>query len=229
MEPIAGVGVEKVTDRTEGFPMIRRLLIPLLGSGLLLAGTATGVLAKCEGPNPPPQCSDVVASMNIGGSAGTFTADTQKSVVVSVSQGELPFDAAGVAITFSHLGDTKVYRVQTTSTGQPGMWRADVTLPTSGIWTVVAAIVTVDGNAYSAPMETIQVAKAPQAPPATTPTPPASPTPPVLPIALLLAGLAAAALLATGMRERSRRRTAGAGAAMGAATARANAANTDRT
>ena len=204
--------------------MIRRLLIPLLGSGLLLAGTATGALAKCEGPNPPPQCSEVVASMNIGGSVGSFTADTQKSVVVSVSQGELPFDAAGVAITFSHLGDSKVMRVQATSTGQPGMWRADVTLPTNGIWTVVAAIVTKDGNAYSAPMDTIQVAKAPKAPP-TASTPPVTPTPPVLPIALLVAGLAAAALLATGMRERSRRRSIG---ATGAATARASAANSDR-
>jgi hypothetical protein len=104
------------------------------------------------------------------------------------------------------------------------MWRADVTLPTSGIWTVVAAIVTRDGNAYSAPMETVQVAKAPQAPP-TASTPPVSPTPPVLPIALLLAGLAAAALLATGMRVRSRRRTVG---AAGASTARASATNSDR-
>ena len=32
--------------------MIRRLLIPLLGSGLLLAAGASTVLGKCEGPNP---------------------------------------------------------------------------------------------------------------------------------------------------------------------------------
>ena len=205
--------------------MIRRLLIPLLGSGLLVAGTATGVLAKCEGPNPPPQCSEVVATMSgPDGTFGTFTSGTTRSVDVSVSQGELPFDAAGVAITFTHLGDSKVLRVQAASTGQPGMWRADVTLPNSGIWTVVAAIVTKDGNAYSAPMETIQVAKAPKAPP-TASTPPVSPTPPVLPIALLVAGLAAAALLATGMRERSRRRAIG---ATGAATATASPANSDR-
>ena len=57
--------------------MIRRLLIPLIGSGLLLAAGAGTALGKCEGPNPPSFCPDVVAELHVApfgvGHAGTAT------------------------------------------------------------------------------------------------------------------------------------------------------------
>jgi hypothetical protein len=205
--------------------MIRRLLIPLFGSGLLLAAGASTVLGKCDGPNPPADiCSGIVANMDIGG-IGTFTpgtpttvkgfvAGTAMSVNVSISQGERPFETVGMALNFTSAVDGTRIRVQATASGQPGLWHADVTLPSGGAWMVVAAVVEANGSASNVGINTVQVAKAPQAPPATptTPTPPVSPATPALPIAMLVAGLGAAALLASGMRDRARRRGVGAAA-----------------
>ena len=73
--------------------MLRRLLVPLLGSTLLLAAGATTALGKCEGPNPPTFCSEVVASLDGGGTATAFRAGDPTDVNVVVSQGEQPFEA----------------------------------------------------------------------------------------------------------------------------------------
>jgi hypothetical protein len=192
--------------------MIRRLLIPLLGSGLLLAAGAGSALGKCEGANPPPDlCSAIVADLSVGGPIGTFQAGTATSISVVVSQGEQPFDAAGVALTFTSIAGGPAIREQALPTEDQGVWRADVTLPGSGAWMVAAAVVDRNGSAFDVGINTVQVAEAPKAPPAppTTPTPPVSPTTPALPIAMLVAGLGAMALLANGIRDRARRRGVG--------------------
>ena len=72
--------------------MIRRLLVPLLGAGLLLAMTAGSAFAKCEGPNPPEFCKTVAVSLNVGG-GGVFHAGTVESVTIDVSLSEQPYEA----------------------------------------------------------------------------------------------------------------------------------------
>lgn len=207
-------------------PMIRRLLIPLLGSGLLLAATAVSALAKCEGDPQPEFCNQVIVDINVGGVGGIFHAGTQESVDVSVSLAERPFDAESVALIFGRVSDGTTVRAEATATDQPGLWRTDVLLPNGGSWTVVAEVVTPDGELTRFPMETMQVASPPNLPPSTTPvTPPVTPTTPALPIALLAAGIAAAVLGGFVLRDRARRRTAGAPAPSGAA---ASAASADR-
>jgi hypothetical protein len=192
--------------------MIRRLLIPLLGSGLLLAGTAGSAFAKCEGPNPPDFCSEVVVSFS--DSLGSFQAGTPQTVVFSVSQGEQPFAAMGVVLQFVNAGDGSRIDVPATATTQAGLWRAVVNLPATGIWDTFAQVVTNTGADYRLTGERIRVAQPPAAPPVAKPVtvPPVTPTTPMLPIALVLAGLAAAALAGVVIRDRTRRRTAGAAA-----------------
>ena len=202
--------------------MIRRFVLPLLGSGLLLAGTATGVLAKCEGPNPPAFCSEVVANIDVGtlgtytagtgmpGTADHFAAGVEKSVNVFVSKGEQPYDAVSVMLSFISYPDGTLVRAQAKPTAQPGQWRADVTLPADGTWRVDAYVTDRNGLTLTLPIDTLQVWKAPAAPPSggtpTTPAPPIAPTRPALPIALLVAGLAAAGMVAARLRDRARRR-----------------------
>ena len=201
--------------------MIRRILLPLLGSGLLLAATAGSAFAKCEGPNPPDFCKSVAVSLNIGGGGGVLQAGLRETVTVDVSLAEQPIEATSVVLTFARVADGSVVTVPATASVRTGLWTAEVLLPNGGSWTVVADVVTPDGTARSMSLDTIQVAKPPTLPPSTTPItpPPTTPIPPILPIALGLAGLAAVALLGQSIRDRSRRRTAGATAAVGTASA----------
>jgi hypothetical protein len=185
--------------------MIHRLLIPLLGAGLLLAATAGSAFAKCEGTDPRPEfCSDVIVDLKVSG-GGIFHAGTEEAVAINVSMGEQPFDALGVVLTFARVADGTAVRVPATASPVAGQWTADVLLPDGGSWTVVAQVVTADGAEYRIPMQVVQVAAPPDLPPATPATPPVTPTTPALPIALLLAGLAAAALAGLAIRGRSRR------------------------
>lgn len=196
--------------------MIRRLLIPLLGSGLLLAATASSAFAKCEGPNPPEFCKSVAVNLGIGGGEGQLRAGTLETVPISVTLGEQPYDATDVVLTFARVADGTAVRIAATASPVAGMWTADVNLPNGGTWTVVANVVAADGTATLSKLGTIQVGKPPALPPSATPVtpPPLAPALPALPIALLLGGIALAAIAGQLVRDRSRRRPAGvAGAA----------------
>lgn len=203
--------------------MIRRLLIPLLGSGLLLAATAGSALAKCEGPEPPEFCKDVVVNLNIGGGGGTLQAGIRENVAIDVSLGEQPYDATSVVLTFARVADGDAVVVPATASVRPGLWTAEVLLPDGGSWTVVAQVIAPDGTETMVPYNTIQVAKAPDLPPVNSPvtpppTTPATPISPILPIGLGLAALAAAGLGGQAIRERSKRReAAGVAASVGSA------------
>lgn len=200
--------------------MIRRLLIPLLGAGLLLAATAGSAFAKCEGDDPPEFCKDVIVNLNIGGGGGTLQAGIRETVTIDVSLGEQPYEATSVVLTFARVADGDALVVPATASVRPGLWTADVLLNDGGSWTVVAQVIAPDGTETMVPYNTIQVAKAPDLPPVNAPVtpPPAPPASPILPIALALGGLAAAALLGQAMRGRSKRRAAaGASASMGSA------------
>ncbi|MEP7041180.1 MAG: hypothetical protein ABI864_06350 [Chloroflexota bacterium] len=192
-------------------PMIRRILIPLLGSGLLLAATAGSAFAKCEGPNPPEFCKSVAVSLNIGGGEGTLQAGTRETVAIDVSLSEQPYEATNVVLTFARVADGTVVTVPATASVRSGLWTAEVLLPNGGSWTVVADVVTPDGTASSMSLDTIQVSKPPALPPSATPItpPPVPPISPILPIGLGLAGLTAVALLGLGIRDRIHRRAAG--------------------
>ncbi len=184
--------------------MIRRLLIPLLGSGLLLAATAGSAFAKCEGPNPPEFCKSVAVNLNIGGGGGTLRAGLRETVTIDVSLSEQPYDATSVVLTFARVANGDAVVVPATASVRPGLWTADILLPDGGSWTVVAQVVSTDGMETTMPLQTIQVRKPPAAPPVTTPVTP--PAPPILPIALGLVGITAAGLLGLEMRNRVRRR-----------------------
>jgi hypothetical protein len=191
----------------------RRLFIPLLASGLLLAAGAGSALAKCEGPNPPEFCSQVVAQLSVLTTTGTFQAGTETAVDISVSRGEQPYQAQKVWLTFTRWADDSMVTSFATATIQPGLWRANVNLPGDGSWTVVANVVDAQGAAVRQSLEAVQVAaplaEPPAQPPVSTPTPPAPPSVPLLPIGLALAALAAAGAAAVGLRQRTRRGTAG--------------------
>jgi hypothetical protein len=189
--------------------MIRRTLVPLIASGLLLAATAGSALAKCEGPNPPAFCSEVVASVsNGGGSYLRLTAGEATTVDVAVTQGEQPFAAESVVLVFHRVAGGDAIEIPAQG-GAGGIWHAEVTLPEGGSWTVVAEL-GVDGMTQRMTYEPFRVAAAPQAPdgPVATPATPISPAPPVLPIALAIAAVAVAAgaLTAAALRGRARRR-----------------------
>jgi hypothetical protein len=224
-----------ISTQWEITPMIRRLLVPLLASGLLLAATAGSAFAKCEeGADPQPDfCSQVQVSLNVGGGPGAYQAGTPTSFAVFqagtnesfnlyVSLGEQPLDAMAVALTFVKNGETRV-RVQAAPTSQPGEWTGEVQLPEDGFWAVTAQVVDANGAASLVTMQPIRVSQ-PAKPPTATPItpPPAPPAAPTLPIALLLAGIAAAAVAGQTI-GRSRRRTAGAAAPSGTATSAASA------
>jgi hypothetical protein len=191
--------------------MIRRLLIPLLGSGLLLAASAGSALAKCEGPNPPAFCQQTVASMDLGSAGATMRAGIEAPVRVWVSRGEQPADAISVTLVFARIADATVVRAEAQPSGEAGLWRGSVNLPAGGGWTVVAEVVDIDGTLQRLNLDTLRVGE-PLTPPRDQPATPATPATPVtpnlpaLPIALLVAGVAAAALVASRMRQRSRRR-----------------------
>ena len=182
----------------------RRLLIPIVASGLLLAATAGSAFAKCEGPNPPDFCKDVVASMSVGGT-GYFNTGVATPIDITVSMGEQPYDAQSVLVTFAQPGQTAV-RAQATATGEPGVWRALVTLPSGGNWMVHSEVVDAQGATHSLTLETIQsvgrAVEPPAQPPVTTPLPPTFPT---LPLVIGLGFLAAAGVAAYGLRQRTRR------------------------
>ena len=191
--------------------MIRRFVLPLLGSGLLLAGTATGVLAKCEGPNPPEFCQQVVAFIN-DATAGSLRAGTSSALNVWIQKGEQPYAVKSVLLSFSRYLDGQLVRAEAFRTGLAGQWRADVKMPAGGDggWKVTAYVVDLDGVTTAITIDQTLVVQ-PPAPPVTTPitpTPPVTPTPtlPALPIALLVAGLAAVAMAGVALRDRTRRR-----------------------
>jgi len=201
--------------------MIRRLLIPLLGSGLLLAASAGSALAKCESSTQPqPEfCTQIIASLNIVG-GGTLLAGTSESVEIDVSRGERPYPAMDVWLTFTDLDGNRV-RVPATAAAA-GRWTADVLLPNVSNWSVVAQVIDLAGGEHRLAVNTVWGTTLPALPPAETPVtaPPVTPSSPVLPIAVLLGLLAAAAGAGLVMRDRSRRRTAGEGiAAAGTITA----------
>lgn len=198
--------------------MIRRLLIPLIGSGLLLAATAGNALAKCEqNLDPkPPECSMIVAILDVGG--GVPQAGTSQSVDIYLSQGEQPFTAQTVELILTGNTDEPRLTAPATATGQPGRWSAELLLPSEGSWTVSAQLEYVIGQPFEVEVNTdwagILPARAPEAPPVTTPpAAPAAPASPVLPIALLLGLLAAGAGAGLVIRDRVRRRTTAAGIA----------------
>jgi hypothetical protein len=200
--------------------MIRRLLIPLLGSGLLLVASAGSALAKCEGPNPPDFCSQVVASIDFGSTGSTIRAGTETPMRVWVTRGEQPTAIRSVALVLSHIGDATVVNA-TAELVEPGLWRTTVKLPLAGAWTVAADVGDVDGNTTRLILDAVNAApaaKTPQPPATTPPATPINPAPQALPIALLVAGLAGAALVASGIRGRARRRVAGATTGASAST-----------
>ena len=189
--------------------MVRRFLIPLLGSGLLLAASAGSALGKCEADPKPAFCSEVVVSIAMAG-GGMPQAGTLETLLVNVSQGEQPFTAAtDVWLTLVDAEGTTV-RAPATLTS-PGLWTADVTLPAGGSWSVMAQVVTDARDEYRIPVygewgELLPVLPADEAPAAAPPVTPA-PASPVLPIVLLLGLLAAAAITGQLVRGRTRRRT----------------------
>lgn len=185
--------------------MIRRLLIPLLGSGLLLAAGAGSALAKCEGPNPPDFCSQVVASIDFGSAGATARAGIETPVRVWVSRGEQPAQASNVTLVFARIADATVVRAEALPSAEAGLWRVNVTLPAGGGWTVVAEVTQVDGTLVRLNLDLVRVAVAPSAPRVAPPAAPISPAPPVWPIGLVVAGVAAAGLLAARARQRTRR------------------------
>jgi hypothetical protein len=178
--------------------MIRRLLIPLLGAGLLLAGTTGSAFAKCENPDAAARCEDVLASVEFGGT-GTIHAGSETPVTIGVSRGERPFEATSVALVFTHLADETVVSVEARASGEPGTWLAEVELPAGGVWSLAAWV---DGVAVRKDVELLRIRE--------PVTPPVTPTTPVLPIVLGFAGLAAAGLAWQTLRARRR---AGAGVA----------------
>jgi hypothetical protein len=189
--------------------MLRRFLIPLLGSGLLLGATAGSALAKCEGDPKPAFCSEVVVSVSLAG-GGMAQAGTHETLLVNVSQGEQPFEARSVVVTLVDAEGTSVRALATVTS--PGLWTADVTLPSAGSWSVMAEVVGATGDEYRIPVygewgELLPVLPADEAP---TAAPPVTPTAsPILPIVLLLGLLAAAAIGGQLIRDRARRRAAG--------------------
>jgi hypothetical protein len=191
--------------------MIRRLLIPLLGSGLLLAASAGSAFAKCEGPNPPAFCSAVVVAFT---TMGDMQVGVAQAITFTVTQGEQPFEAMGVVLQFINPQDGTQIDVPATATDSPGLWRAEIKLPADGIWNTYAQVVTNTGAAYRLFVERARVILPPALPvekPVTAP--PVTPAAPILPIALVLGGLAAVAGTGYLMRDRTRRRTAAAGIA----------------
>jgi len=189
----------------------RRLVIPLLGSSMLLAAAASSALAKCEMPDPPAFCDEVVASVDFGSTGASLRAGSETPVRIWVSRGEQPIEASSVALVFERIADATIVRVEATSSAEAGLWRADVNLPAGGGWTLVAEVDGVDGGALiRLNLDTLRVGDPltpPQDPAApVTPATPINPSTPALPIALLVAGIAAAALVASGLRDRSRRK-----------------------
>lgn len=190
--------------------MIRRLLIPLLGGSLLLVATAGSALGKCEMPNPPAFCSQVVASVDFGSSGGTLRAGIESPLRIWVTRGEQPADATGVTLVFARIADATVVRAVAQPAGEAGLWRATVELPKGGGWTLVAELDGVESGFQRLSLDTIRVQEPLKPPTQQPPTPaqpttPAPPSIPALPIALLFAGLAAAGLVAFELRGRPRR------------------------
>ncbi|MEX2135621.1 MAG: hypothetical protein WEB29_01500 [Chloroflexota bacterium] len=198
--------------------MIRSLLVPLLGSALLLAATAGSALAKCEETvDPKPaKCSMIVAVLDVG---GVPQAGTSQSVDIYLSQGEQPFVAQTVVLILTSNSDGSRLTVPATAASEPGRWTAELLLPDEGSWGVSAKLEYVIGQPFEVAVSTdwggVLPARAPETPPVTAP--PVAPASPVLPVALVLGGLAGAALAGQVIRNRSRRRTAGAGVAAGSA------------
>jgi hypothetical protein len=202
--------------------MIRRFLIPLLGTGLLLGATAGSALAKCEEQTDPKPaaCSMIVAILDTGG--GMLQAGTSQAVDIYLSQGEQPFVAQTVELILISNSDGSRLTAPATAAGEPGRWTAELLLPAEGSWTVSAQLEYVIGQPFEVEVNTdwggVLPARAPETPAVTAP--PVAPASPVPPIALVLGGLAAAAVAAQVIRDRSRRRTAAAGiAATSTATA----------
>jgi hypothetical protein len=194
--------------------MLRRFLIPLVGAGLLLGVTAGSALGKCEADPQPTFCSEVVVSVSLAG-GGMAQAGTVETLLLDVSQGERPFAAAtSVVVTLVDAAGTSVRSPATVTS--PGLWTAEVKLPSAGSWSVMAEVVGQTGDEYRIPVysewgEAFPVLPAEeQAPTAAPPVTPAAPVSPVLPIALLLGLVTAAAVGGLTMRDRARRRTAGA-------------------
>ena len=112
--------------------MLRRRFIPLLASGLLLAATAGSALAKCEeGADPMPEfCSEVIVSF-LNNSQSDLQAGVARTLSLNVSQGEQPFAATGVILSFDNQQDGSLIQVPASATAQPRLLRADVTHPTN--------------------------------------------------------------------------------------------------
>lgn len=191
--------------------MIRRLLVPLLGSSLLLVATAGSAMAKCEMPDPPEFCSQVIATVDYGSTGGTLRAGIETPVRVWITLGEQPIDATSVTLVFARIADASVVRVDARPSGEAGLWRAEINLPAGGGWTLVAELDGLEGGMQRLPLDTIRVREPLQPPGQQPPTPgqpttPAPPTIPALPIALLVAAAAGAGPVVRELRDRSKRR-----------------------
>jgi hypothetical protein len=185
----------------------RRLVIPVLSSTLLLGAAAGSALAKCEMPDRPAICDEVVASVEFGSSGGTVRAGVETPIRVWIYRAQQPVEVSSVTLVFMRIVDSSFVQVEATKSGEAGMWRADVTLPASGGWTLVAEVDGIDGGLQRLSMDTVRVAEALAAPDQPgTPVSPINPSTLTLPIVLLVAALAAAVLGASALRVRSRRR-----------------------
>ena len=176
---------------------------------MLLAATVGSAAAKCEVPDPPAFCQEVLAHIDFAGTGVTMRAGVDTPVRIWISRGEQPIEPTSVTLVFARVADSAVIRAEATESAEAGLWLAQVTLPAGGSWTLVAEIDGIDGAMQRLPIETLQVRQpllAPDQP--GTPGTPLNPTVPALPIAILVAGLAAAALLAPALRERTQRRVA---------------------
>jgi len=144
---------------------------------------------------------------------GDMQVGVAQAITFTVTQGEQPFEAMGVVLQFINPQDGTQIDVPAIATDSPGLWRAEIKLPADGIWNTYAQVVTNTGAAYRLFVERARVIL-PPAPPVKKPitAPPVTPAAPILPIALVLGGLAAAALAGVVIRDRTRRRTAGAAA-----------------
>lgn len=188
----------------------RRLVLPLLGSTLLLGAVAGSALGKCEGEDPPAFCDEAMATIDFGSSGASLGAGIESPVRLWLFRGEQPIDVSSVTLVFNRVSDQATVSIQGRPSGEPGLWLSDVELPAGGGWTVVAEFSAVDGIMERVPLDTLRVREPLAAPgdePGTpvTPTAPAPPSVPALPIALLVAGIVAVALFVPSVRGRIRR------------------------
>lgn len=172
---------------------------------LLLGAAAGSAFAKCEGTDPPAFCDEVMANIDFGSAGASLRAGTESPVRIWLFRGEQPLEISGVTLVFNRIADGTNISVEGRPSGTPGLWLSDVEMPAGGGWTVVVEAAGIDGTLERVSLTTVRV-REPLTAPGDQPATPVAPTLPALPIALLVAGIAAAALFAPSLRQRSRER-----------------------